>query len=178
MCASAAKQCVSVLFFLTLIVVSASDSRAMPWDEDMFKQDSFQTNEMARIPATGSVPIGFQPFSLRIDQAEQTLKNPVALTTDSVWRGQRLFVANCNTCHGKKGDGGGPVGLLPEIKAPNFNDDRYRNATDGRMYAVIHSGLGNMPRYGYKFTPTEHWDLVNYIRFLQGQDVPGMKRLE
>jgi hypothetical protein len=31
-----------------------------------------------------------------------------------------------------------------------------------------------MPRYGYKLSPEERWKVVNYLRFLQGADVPGM----
>ena len=32
-----------------------------------------------------------------------------------------------------------------------------------------------MPRYGYKFSDQEQWDVINYLRFLQGtKTIDGM----
>lgn len=157
-----------------LMPVTAS---ALPWDVDMFSQESLRSNEVARNPVKGTVPVGYEPFTMTNDEASEKLQNPVEASTDSVWRGQRLFNANCVPCHGRKGDGKGPVG--PLVAAPNLLEDFYKKRTDGRIYAVMQNGGAAMPRYGYKFSTREHWDVVNYLRFLQGlKEVPSVTRPE
>lgn len=163
-----------VLLFVLALIVSASLAAALPWDTDMAKQQSYKSNEMVRSPVKGTVAVGAKPFSLTLDEAEKTLKNPMPFSLDSVWRGRRIWGAQCAPCHGKSGDGEGPVG--PKILAPSLLTDYYRGRGDGRVYAIIHNGGTNMPRYGYKLSPDEHWDVVNYLRFLQGRDVEGIVR--
>ena len=77
------------------------------------------------------------------------------------------------TCHGDTG-AGGPVGS--QVGAPDLTTDYYKNRTDGRVYGVMQNGGANMPRYGYKFSTKEQWDIVNYLRFLQGRNVAGIPR--
>ena len=162
-------------FGVAFSVFAPKQASALPWDVDMFSQENLKANEVTRAPVKGTVPVGFQPLGMTNDEASERLKNPVPATRNSAWRGSRLFSANCATCHGKKGDGKGPVG--PQMAVPNLLEDFYKNRTDGRIFGVIHNGGAAMPRYGFKFSTTEHWDIVNYVRFLQGVvDVPGMKK--
>ena len=156
------------------MIVVPSIAQALPWDTDMLRQQSFQAGEMPRAPAQGSVPVGFQPYTLDPQQAATTLKNPTPVSLDSVWRGRRLFSANCQVCHGKLGDGESFVG--PLVKAPSLIDETRKGKTDGHFFHVIRNGQGGMPRYGFKFSAAEQWDIVNYVRFLQGKDVPGIER--
>jgi mono/diheme cytochrome c family protein len=173
MCAKLSK----VIFVVfSSVVVLAIDAIAAPWDQDLFKQQSYKAGEITRAPVTGTVPLGYKPFNLTTDEAEAKLKNPVEFSLDSVWRGQRLWNSNCLTCHGKKGDGQGPVG--PQVSAPSLLSDFYRGRGDGRVYGVIVNGGASMPRYGYKFSEQDNWDIVNYLRFLQGREIEGLKRPE
>ncbi|MCB0322323.1 MAG: c-type cytochrome [Bdellovibrionales bacterium] len=153
---------------------SPSVASALPWDYDMYRQQSLRSNEVARAPVAGTVPVGRQPFTMTIEQAEESLENPVPVSKHSVWRGQRLFNSNCLTCHGPAAKGDGPVG--PKLGVPDITQDFYRQKSDGRVFGVVHYGLRAMPRYGFKFSDAQKWDLVNYVRFLQGADVPGMVR--
>ncbi len=162
------------IFISLSLVLFSSSALALPWDQDLFKQQSFKANEMSRAPAEGTVPRGYKPFTMTVEEAATNLKNPVPADRDSVWSGQRLYNSNCYTCHGKKGEGNGPVG--PQMAVPSLLDDFYKNRTDGRIFGVIKLGGANMPRYGFKFSDKEHWDIVNYVRFLQGKNVTGMKR--
>lgn len=158
-----------------LPVFCLEDAYSLPWDEDLYKQESYKPNELVRAPAKGSVPRGFEPFTLTNEEAAETLVNPVpGDEVHSVWRGQRLWNANCYSCHGATGAGEGSVG--PMVGAPSLLDDFYMNRTDGRVFATIYNGGANMPRYGYKFSHAEIWDIVNYLRFLQGREVPHIVR--
>ncbi len=159
---------------LLVVGVFASSAVALPWDYDMYRQQSLEANEVARAPVEGTVPLGYKPFTMTLEEAEQKLSNPTPLSKNSVWRGQRLWNANCWTCHGKTGSGEGPVGS--QLGVPDLTKDFYRQKSDGRIFGVIHYGLRAMPRYGFRFSDAEQWDIVNYLRFLQGTDVDGFKR--
>ena len=156
-------------------VVVVSSALALPWDIDMYRQETLKSNEVARAPVPGTVPVGRIPFTMTMEEAEKALTNPVSADFNSVWRGQRLFNANCSTCHGVTGLGDGPTSQLL-VGIPNLLQDLYKQRTDGRVFGVIHYGQNAMPRYGFKFSTAEKWDLVNYVRFLQGRDVQGVPR--
>ncbi len=159
-----------VFFFI------GTNAFALPGDYDMYRQQSLEANEVARSPVKGTVPRGYKPFRYKtVEDAQANLKNPVKKDLNSIWRGRRLYSSNCQTCHGKNGAGKGPVG--PQVGVPNILTDYYSNTPDGRIFAVITLGLRNMPRYGYKFSEKEKWDLANYIRFLQKKvDIPEISR--
>lgn len=166
-----------VLYSLLLLLFSCLPRAwSLPWDVDMFVQPSYKAGEMVRAPVKGTVPIGKKPFTLTNEEASKKLLNPVIFGKFSVWRGGRLFNANCLTCHGETGKGDGPVG--PQMGVPSLLDKFYQDREDGYWLGVLYNGGANMPRYGYKFSESEKWDLINYIRFLQGREVDGMTRPE
>lgn len=160
---------------MLLLPAFARSAGAFPWDIDMYRQESLKANEIARSPVEGTVPVGRRPFTLTLEEAEKVLENPVEFSFYSAWRGRRLWSSNCTPCHGASGAGGGAVAqTFPGI--PNLLDDLYKGRTDGRIFAIIELGGTSMPRYGYKFSDQEQWDIVNYLRFLQGKDVAGLER--
>ena len=164
--------CAKVLTRLLLLLsLVPSIALALPWDTDLNSQQSFKPSEFARAPVVGTVPLGSKPFTMTLEEAEAKLQNPVAFTLSSVWRGQRLWNSNCYTCHGKLGNGTGPVG--PQMAVPDLLTDFYRGKSDGRVFGILHYGGTNMPRYGYKFSEAEKWDVINYLRFLQGRNLSG-----
>lgn len=164
------------LFTISVVVLfSTATAHALPWDFDMYRQESLKSNEVARAPVKGTVPLGRKPFTMAVDEAEKALNNPVPFSLHSTWSGQRLWNANCMPCHGKSGGGEGAVAKL-FVGVPNLLTDLYKQRSDGRVFAVIHHGQGTMPRHGYKFSDSEKWDIVNYLRFLQGRDMLGLER--
>lgn len=154
------------------VLASVSTAAALPWDIDMYRQQSFEANEIARSPVKGTVPYGYKPMTLTKEEAGKQLKNPLPFSRDSLWRGRRLFRANCYTCHGD-GKNKGPVGAF--LPVPNLTEDLYKSRTDGYIFGMIYNGSAAMPRYGFKFSEREHWDLVNYVRYLQGKTVDGFE---
>lgn len=169
-----AKTFTAIVLLTLFVTLVESSAVALPWDADMSKQQSYKANELTRSPVPGTVPLGYQPFTMTVDEAAAQLKNPEPFTLDSVWRGRRMWTANCSTCHGKLGDSNTFTG--PTMKAPSLLSDDYKSRPDGRAYFAIKNGLGNMPRYGFKFSTQEQWDVVNYLRFLQGRPIEGMPR--
>jgi mono/diheme cytochrome c family protein len=100
------------------------------------------------------------------------LKNLVPSSPESIKAGQALFQKNCRFCHGADAKGNGP--MAPEGTHPsNLTDDKWdRGSTDGEIYLVIRDGAGpkfDMKGYKSKMSDTDIWNVVNYLRSLQGK---------
>ena len=100
--------------------------------------------------------------------AAAQVKNPVTMTEASVAAGQRSYRLLCTRCHGPsgKGDGGGAgAGGQPA----DFTDDEWEfGASDGEIFAAIQQGTSaDMESYAERLSPTDTWNLVNYLRSLK-----------
>ena len=155
-------------------VIFPQPAGALPWDIDMYSEESLKSGEAARAAPEGSVAAGFANSVRSIEEAESRLSNSTPFSRQSVVYGQRLWNVNCLPCHGSLGDGKGPAGS--KMGAADLLGEQYRSKTDGRVFGVIRYGLRAMPRQGYKFDQLESWDVVNYLRFLQGRKIDGVKR--
>lgn len=86
-------------------------------------------------------------------------------------RGQNRYAIYCVPCHGGLGDGRGMVptvaSTVSAIQPPSFHDDRLRHVPDGRLYATIRNGIGNMPSYRAQIPVHDRWAIVAYVRALQ-----------
>jgi len=100
------------------------------------------------------------------------LKNAVASTPESVKAGQALYQKNCRFCHNTDAKGNGP--MAPEGTHPSdLTDAKWeRGSTDGEIFMVIRDGAGpkfEMKGYKSKVTEADIWNVVNYLRSLQGK---------
>jgi mono/diheme cytochrome c family protein len=125
------------------------------------------------VPTTGfvdSLDI-IEPAGLRITDA---LRNPVSRDDASLSRGGKIFTTYCSVCHGTQGKGDGPIaGPRGFGYAPDLTLDVTKGRSDGYLYAIIRHGRGIMPRYGDKIRdPNDRWNVVNYVRHLQGATTP------
>jgi mono/diheme cytochrome c family protein len=100
------------------------------------------------------------------------LPNPVPVTEGSLVRGEELFLRFCAPCHGPKADG--VSGYIIPAGYPPYPlvSDRVRAFTDGYIYGMIRMGRGNMPSYGHRIAHFDRWNVVNYLRALQGVASP------
>ncbi len=102
------------------------------------------------------------------------LPNPVSSTKASLDRGEELFLRFCAPCHGP--NGAGVTGYIIPAGFPPFPliSDRAKNFTDGYIYGMIRMGRGLMPAYGPRISHFDRWNIVNYVRVLQGlSPAPG-----
>jgi mono/diheme cytochrome c family protein len=101
------------------------------------------------------------------------LKNPVALNPVSIKAGQALYAKNCRHCHGLRGKGDGP--LAPKNPRPaDLTDAKWdHGSTDGEIYTLILNGapapMSEMKGMKGTLTPTQIWQVVNYIRSIGPQ---------
>ncbi len=168
------------LRLIVLLLVPASLVQAYPWDQDMVDQPSEKAQESVAPPGPGAVPVeGGEAVPLPADDAEAdemkklavAIVNPVPATDESIARGRHHYEINCLVCHGKNGTGDGPVGQKFETKAPvDLNDAYTQDQADGQLYFTITRGRALMPFYRDALSPSERWDVINYLRSEFGGD--------
>ncbi|MBI4815999.1 MAG: c-type cytochrome [Deltaproteobacteria bacterium] len=97
-------------------------------------------------------------------------------------RGQNRFMIYCAPCHGRHGDGQGPVaqkaldgGPRLLIPPPSFHDERLKTMPAGKIYSAIRNGvnMGNMASYAAQIPTKDRWAIISYIRQIQKVDDEG-----
>lgn len=133
-----------------------------------------------RTPAPKSVANDYRPYRYSNNpNGAKELKNPVAITSDSLRYGQLMYETTCVVCHGPMGNGNGSVvGTGKYPMPPTLNSPRARNMGDGEIYHIITHGTGRMWSYKNQLYPVERWAAINYIRALQRADYPEPQDLE
>jgi mono/diheme cytochrome c family protein len=98
--------------------------------------------------------------------AEARKKNPVAVSESSLATGQKIYVKRCVACHGKTGNGDGPNAADLGIHPAKLSGPLIREETDGELFWKITVGKKPMPNYGSRLSPTDRWNVINYLRSL------------
>jgi mono/diheme cytochrome c family protein len=137
------------------------------WRTDMWYQQSLRPGDAPRAQPEHSVPLGSGPAYESRDDTED-VPNPVPASAGSLSRGQALFAARCAPCHGADGHGGGPVSkFFPP--APDLAYATVRKRTDGFLWGTVSYGGKAMPPQREGLTPEDRWNLVNWVRAIQGR---------
>lgn len=164
---------VAVAGVMALVVCAGSRQvSALPFNDDMVDVQK-RTGVMMRQKAPGSVAVGMSQYYVESKAEAENLVNPVKPDEGSLLRGRRLFAVNCTPCHGdisKKPYVAGYVAAKLPLIPPDPTTDAYKARSDGFFYGTIHfGGAALMPALGWKLSPNEHWDIVNYIRSQQAK---------
>jgi len=153
------------MLMLICILALPTAALAWPWSRDLMNQPSIKPQEPPiNTYPQDSVPVGGPWTKVADRDASDGLKNPVPATKASIANGHTLFRIYCLPCHGESGKGNGPVGKIFEAEPADLSSDYVKELSDGWIWGTITFGSYIMPRYGYDTTPTERWDLVNYLR--------------
>ncbi|MEX2124712.1 MAG: cytochrome c [Woeseia sp.] len=147
---------------------------AYPWDKDMVDQPSEKPQESVAPPGPGSIPVEggetvplplTEEQSLDMKDAAAAIGNPVPVTDESIARGKYFYEINCLVCHGAQGRGDGPVGRKFVEKAPvDLNDVYTQDQADGQLFFTLTRGRALMPFYRDALSPSERWDVINYVK--------------
>lgn len=103
-------------------------------------------------------------------------ENPIAADAASLERGKYYFNVNCALCHGAQGKGDGPQAQFFFRKPNDLTAAEAMSFSDGEIFLVISNGIpvvtgltGGMPPLRENLAVADRWDVVNYVRSLQGR---------
>ena len=96
----------------------------------------------------------------------KTMKNPQSGAA-SVAAGKKSAETNCVTCHGAGGKGDGVAAAALTPKPADWTAAKVKADPDGALFCKMSNGRGPMPPWKH-LTEKERWDLVSYVRSLQG----------
>lgn len=134
------------------------------------------------MPPAGTIKRGTMfPYTLPNDsngyKQSAFVRNPldtIQMAKAEMDEAGRLFDINCAVCHGAKGGGNGPIadkiGAVANLTLPN-----YVAMSDGTMFHSITYGIRNMGSYASQLTPKQRWEVIKYIRTLQGVGAAATK---
>lgn len=167
------KYMILLAVLVAFVVLLPTSVFAWPWSQDMMNQPSIKPQEGVMFPfPSRSVPIFGIPTTVKTREEAKDLRNPVAVTGDSITQGRRLFRIYCAACHGLTGKAESPVS--GKIGAIDLTDDYVqKNLTEGWIWGTITFGSFVMPAYGVPsaekggsndLSVEERWHVVNYVR--------------
>ena len=125
----------------------------------------------SRVPPIGECP---QPrFTGRAPAEYLARTSPVANSPETLAAGERLYNGQsksvpCAICHGKQGDGKGPLASQYEPRPRNFAcKETVNGIPDGQLFWIIRYGSPDtaMPPSN-ALSDEQVWQLVNYLRHL------------
>jgi mono/diheme cytochrome c family protein len=109
----------------------------------------------------------------------RALTSPLPSSPEIVEQGKALYNGKgaCFNCHGKDGDGNGPVAAQLDPSPRNFQHHGFwRHRTEGEIFWVIKNGSVGTSMIGFvgQLTDDEIWSVIQYERTFAGEHDPGM----
>jgi mono/diheme cytochrome c family protein len=95
---------------------------------------------------------------------------PLPLTPQLVERGRERYEIFCAACHGRTGEGDGPVAGTQDYRFPPplpFSAEEVRARPAGFYFEVMTKGYREMGRYSHQVSARDRWAIIAYIRELQ-----------
>ena len=96
-------------------------------------------------------------------------KAPIAVTEQTLARGEDRYNIYCAPCHDRTGGGRGMI-ITRSRNAfpapPEFYAERVRGLSDGEIFDVITHGVRNMPGYAYQIPVEDRWAIITWVRVL------------
>lgn len=82
--------------------------------------------------------------------------------------GQILFEEHCLECHGRTGDGRGPVGYYLAVEPADFLSIESRRKSKSELFTIIKDGIRSDEMHGWEkiLSDQDIHNLVRYIRTL------------
>ena len=96
-------------------------------------------------------------------------KNPFAGKADAVAAGKQTFTTTCVPCHGSGGRGDGPAAVALNPKPANYTTSAISGESDGSLFWKLSEGRGAMVGFKANLSEKQRWELISYIRTLQGK---------
>ncbi|MDR3687355.1 MAG: c-type cytochrome [Coriobacteriia bacterium] len=142
-----------------------------PWKESL--TESQRWNVIHYIQQVYAAPIERDPNEGDPPPKYQG-NDPLPVTVANIDGGKEIWTRECAVCHGDEGKGQGIYRAGIEPVPPNFdNPDNYNTYEDADYFWRISEGVPwtAMPTWKLIYTPTQRWQLVQYIRTMFTQTI-------
>jgi mono/diheme cytochrome c family protein len=110
-------------------------------------------------------PAAAAPAKPVVTQADMSLPLPKGLKGD-IKQGEKFFMGNCATCHGKLGNGEGPRAYFLNPRPRNFHDEySHTNLNRPSLFSVINTGKPGtvMPAWGKVLSDQEIANVAEFV---------------
>jgi mono/diheme cytochrome c family protein len=109
----------------------------------------------------------------------RALTSPLPSSPKIIEQGKAIYhgKGTCFNCHGKDGDGNGPLAAQLDPSPRNFQHPGFwRHRQEGEIFWVIKYGSVGTSMVGFsgQLTDEEIWSLIQYVRSFAGKHGPGM----
>ena len=159
------------------------------------KNSVFANGRTLQAPVHGTIALGDLPLHFKATEADairagEELMNPYhadsigdpTVLQESIRRGADSFRVFCIVCHGATGLGDGPVPKRGFPPPPSLLTGKSPQMKDGQIFHILTYGQGSMSGFSGQLSPETRWDLINYVRSMQGKadksnkpDTPDVK---
>lgn len=105
-----------------------------------------------------------------VPEPYRAMRNPLARSAATISKGERVFAADCASCHGATGKGNGPAGsvMVPAPFDLAWLSEMKISQSDGFMYWTIAEGgapvASGMPAFGKALASADIWAVTAYIQ--------------
>ena len=170
---------IPILFSALITIICTKEVFSWPWSRDMYqtpvsKYNTAPIKETESIPKGGVNQVVLKKRQLQnpvlVKNSLRELKNPVKPDESSLKNGERLYRIYCLPCHGETGKGDGSV-AKKMVPPQDLASDYAKNLSDGYIFATIAGGGVIMPAQKKGLSEKDIWDIVNFVRKLQGSNV-------
>ncbi|MCA1751780.1 MAG: cytochrome c [Cryomorphaceae bacterium] len=127
---------------------------------------AYSDNAMNDMPYL--IPNTFEGY----EKAGKTIRSPFESNEELVKEGKEIYSNFCIQCHGKEGQGNGPVVEKGGHPAPQPFNQGLKDLPEGKMFHTLTYGKGAMGSHASQLTKEERWTVVAYVMTLQhyGED--------
>ena len=111
-----------------------------------------------------------QPTRWTVPAGGADEKNPLPINEATLAAGRKLFLANCQDCHGSEGKGDGPDADAKYAATQDLTSAaRALRNSDGTVFYKVWNGRSNpkMPVFSEKMTKEQVWAVVAYVQTLR-----------
>jgi mono/diheme cytochrome c family protein len=153
-----------IVIGLLLLVIAALGTGAYTMHNMMERGFSTRTEPMPMEKALATTIRGGA-----IPSRYETMKNPVAPTTEVIREGMVHWADHCTACHANNGSGDTMYGKTMYPRPPDMRQKDTQEISDGELYYTIKNGvrLSGMPAFGDPGDDdVDSWKLVSFIRHL------------
>ena len=114
-------------------------------------------------------------LSLVVGGAAVAAEPPPKVTPALLEKGKTVYVTYCQTCHGMKGEGDGPMGTYLNPKPRNFLTETFKQGNKPeQIFQTLGKGVPGSAMVAFVNLPEEdRWALAHYVGELRKQGQPA-----